>query len=195
MAHWGPPGNSYFGHISTPGWPWHGGAGGHPNPLGHPGAAQALASQNGPGSHLDAPNGAFKVGPKAGHRRLHVQDPGDRALDCTSGPPQSAIRHHLTPFRDTAWSYFGALGSTRKLIFWSYFHPWGSPGWLWGTNAGHGQTPCIHIKCKIYTLDTGAPAVQGMWRAGGQRAGVKPPITTHGGAKPPIATHGGENHP
>ncbi len=47
------------------------GAGGHANPLGHPGPAQTQPGQNGPRSRLDAPNGEFKV-PKAGHRRLQV---------------------------------------------------------------------------------------------------------------------------
>ncbi len=70
------------------------------------------------------PNGAFKVAHKVGNRRLHVQDPGDRGLDGTIGPLQSAIRHHITMFLGPAWSYFDALGSTRELIFWSHLHQW-----------------------------------------------------------------------
>ncbi len=47
------------------------GAGGG-TPLRHPGPAKAQPCLNVPGSHLDTPNGAFKVGPKASHRRLQV---------------------------------------------------------------------------------------------------------------------------
>ena len=68
----------------TPGHPWH-------TPLGHTGPAQPEPSPDGPGSRLDTLNGAFKVGPKAGHRRLQVQDPGDRGLGGAVGPLQSAI--------------------------------------------------------------------------------------------------------
>ena len=73
------------------GGPGGGGGGCTPDPLGHTGPAQPQPGQNGPGSHLDAPNGAFKVGPKASHRRLQVQDPGDRGLGGAVGPLQSAI--------------------------------------------------------------------------------------------------------
>ncbi len=57
-----------------------GGGGGHTvsSSSGTPGPAQAQSGQNGPGSHSDTPNGAFMVVPKASHRRLQVQDPGDR---------------------------------------------------------------------------------------------------------------------
>ena len=54
--------------LGGPGW----GGGAHQPPMGHPGPAQAQPGQNGPGSHLDTPNGAFKVGPNVGHRRLQV---------------------------------------------------------------------------------------------------------------------------
>ena len=67
--------------------PWEGTA----TPLGHPGRALAQPGQNGPGSHLDTPNGAFKVGPKAGHRRLQVQESGDRGLGVAPRPLQGAI--------------------------------------------------------------------------------------------------------
>ncbi len=73
--------------------------------------------QNSPTSHLDASNGAFKVGPKASPRRLQVQNQGDRGLGGAVGPLQSAIRHHVTPFRSPA-----------SLKFWSHYHPWESPG-------------------------------------------------------------------
>ncbi len=67
---------------------------------------------------------------------LLVQDPGNRGLDGAIRSLQSAIGHRITPFRDPALSYFGALGSTRKLIFWPHFHPWGSPGG-WSGGGGH----------------------------------------------------------
>ena len=60
-------------------------------PLGHTGPAQPEPSPDGPASSLDTLNGAFKVGPKAGHRRLQVKDPGDWGLGGAVGPLQSAI--------------------------------------------------------------------------------------------------------
>ena len=45
----------------------------------------------GPGSQLDTLNGAFKIGPKAGHKGLQVQNPGDRGLGGAAGPLQSAV--------------------------------------------------------------------------------------------------------
>ncbi len=68
---------------------WGGGA--TPTSLGHPGPAQAQPGQNGLGSHLDTPDGAVEVGPKAGHRRHQVYDPGDQGLGVAAGPLQSAI--------------------------------------------------------------------------------------------------------
>ncbi len=68
----------------TPGHPWH-------TALGHTGPAQAQPSPDGQGGRLDTPIGAFKFWPKAGHRRLQVQDPGDRGLGGAVGPLQSAI--------------------------------------------------------------------------------------------------------
>ncbi len=35
--------------------------------LGRPGPAQPQPKSNGPGSHLDTPNGAFRIAPKASH--------------------------------------------------------------------------------------------------------------------------------
>ncbi len=40
---------------------------------------------------LDALNGAYKIGPKAGHKGLQVQNPGDRGLAGTAGPLKSAV--------------------------------------------------------------------------------------------------------
>ncbi len=77
--------------------------------------------QNRPGRSSDAPNMCFKVGSKAGHRRSQGHNWGLRWVGIAYGPLQSAIRHHITLFRDPAWSYFGAPGSTRKLI--SLGHP------------------------------------------------------------------------
>ncbi len=73
-----------FTRRDTPAHPWH-------TLLGHPGPAQPEPSPDGPGSRLDTLNGAFKVGPKAGHRRLQVQDTGNRGLGGAVGPLQSAI--------------------------------------------------------------------------------------------------------
>ena len=109
------------------------GGGGTPDPLGYPGPAQAQAGQNGPGSHLDTPNGVFKIGPKAGYRRLQVQDPGDRGLRGTTRSLQSAVRRRITPFRDQAVIYFGALGSTKTRIL-SHFPPLVPPGSPPGTS-------------------------------------------------------------
>ena len=67
-------------------------------PLPQPSPAQP----QGPGSHLDALNGALKIGPKDGHKGLQVQNPGDRGLAGTGGPLQSAVCHRRTPFRHAA---------------------------------------------------------------------------------------------
>ncbi len=51
------------------GGPGHGGVGrgGHPNRPGPPRRSPGASRPNGPGSSLEAPNGAFQVGPKVGH--------------------------------------------------------------------------------------------------------------------------------
>ncbi len=49
------------------------------------------AQPQGPGSHLDTLNGAFKIGPKVGHKGLQVQNPGDLELGGAAGPLQSAV--------------------------------------------------------------------------------------------------------
>ncbi len=56
-----------------------------------PWATQAQPGKNCLGSNLDTPNGAFKVGPNAGHRRHQVYDPVDRGLGVVAGALQNAI--------------------------------------------------------------------------------------------------------
>ena len=49
------------------------------------------AQPQGPGSHLDTLNGAFKIGPKDGHKGLQVQDPGNRGLGGAAGALKSSV--------------------------------------------------------------------------------------------------------
>ena len=94
LAHWGPPGTRKFYHFGTPGTPQDpyrrdppgparvgagGGGGGMgtdghsapQDPCGEGGCVNirifVYLQLQGPGSRLGAPNGAFKIGPKAYH--------------------------------------------------------------------------------------------------------------------------------
>ena len=86
LAHWCPPENRNFGRFSP--IPTHRGAWGTEDTK-HPPAQPSTATW--PGSHLDALNGAFKIGPKDGHKGLQVQNPGDRRMGGAAGPLQSAV--------------------------------------------------------------------------------------------------------
>ncbi len=89
----GPTRKHMFCHIFTPVGAPTGGPGRAPQPpLGHPGPVQAQSDHNGPGSHLDTPNGAFKVGPKGGPPWVPSVTPG------RPGGWAALVGHSRVPF-------------------------------------------------------------------------------------------------